>query len=100
MLREHEIQNGEKEYLNAQYVAKLLSNDWGFYYTVTTNLRKVKSYLDLFTVLSDEDRKDVGSKVDTLLKAIENEPKSMKWQMRAKVGTRKRWYTEVETFKH
>jgi len=100
MLREHEIQNGEKEYLNAQYVAKLLSNDWGFYYTVTTNLGKVKSYLDLFTVLSDEDRKDVGSKVDTLLKAIENESKSMKWQMRAKVGTRKRWYTEVETFKH
>ena len=100
MLREHEIQESEKESVNARYIAKLLSDDWGFYHTATTNLDKVKSHLDKFTSLSDEDRQDIRSKVDILLGAIEKEPKSMKWQMRAKIGTRKIWYTKVEAFKH
>ena len=28
--------------VNARYVAKLMSEDWGFYYTSTTNLQKIK----------------------------------------------------------
>jgi len=100
MLREHEIQDADKECVNPKYISKLLGDDWGFYHTVTTNLGKVIDLLDHFAVLGDEDKRDVGTKVDTLLRAIELEPKTMKWKMRAKVGTRKRWYTQVETFKH
>ncbi len=96
MLREHEISSHEKDALDEKYVAKLLSRDWGFYYTVTVNLQKVKDFLGEFAVLSEEDRKDVGSKVDRLIGAIEKEPKSMSWRARAKVGTRKKWYADVE----
>jgi len=96
MLREHDIGEGEKETVNSRYIAKLMSNDWGFCYTATTNLNKIKVFLNQFSVLTDEDRKDVASKIDKLLRAIENEPKSLKWKMRAKIGTSKKWYVDVE----
>lgn len=100
MLREHEIGEGDKECVNTRYIAKQMSEDWGFYYTVTTNLGKVKAFLDEFASLTDEDRQDVRSKIDALLATVEKEPKSMKWKMRARVGTRRIWYTKVEEFKH
>lgn len=96
LLREHDIGGGDKEMMNVEYIAKILSDDWGFYYTVTTNLNKVKHFLNHFTVLKEEDRKDVASKIDEILKMIEAKPKSLRWKMRAKIGTRKKWYEEVE----
>jgi len=99
MLREHQIQDGEKESVNADHISKLLASNWGFYYTVMTNLHNVKSFLDKYEALTPEDRRDVGSKIETLLKRIEDEPKSMKWRTRAKIGTRRKWYTEVEDFR-
>jgi uncharacterized protein YggL (DUF469 family) len=96
LLREHEIGEAEKETVNLRYISKLLSNDWGFWYTATTNLKKVKEFLNDYKVLTEEDRNDVGAKIDKLTSAINNEPKSFSWKMRAKIGTNKRWYTEVE----
>jgi len=96
LLREHEVADTEKETVNASYIAKLLSNNWGFYYTVTINLGKVQEFLGQYDALTEADRQDIKSKIDRLLAAIEDEPKSLKWKMRAKIGTGKRWYTEVE----
>jgi len=31
-----------------------------------------------------------------LLTYIEKEPKSFKWKMRARIGTKKKWYEDVE----
>jgi hypothetical protein len=45
--------------------------------------------------LSDEQRNSIGAKVDTLLKLLEEIPKSGKWKARAKTGTSKPWYKEV-----
>jgi len=96
MLREHEVGEIEKETVNAKYIAKRLSDDWGFYYTVTTNLKKVKEFLPEFKALAENDRSDVASKVDKLLTYIEKESKSFGWKMRARVGPSKKWYTDVE----
>lgn len=97
LLREHEISEAEKETVNIHYIAQLLSKDWGFWYTTTSNLKKVKGFLDDYAAaLTDEDRKDVAAKINRLVKALEDEPKSLQWKMRAKIGTSKRWYTEVE----
>jgi len=96
MLREHDISESDKETVNSRYIAELMSNDWGFYYTATTNLNKIKVFLNQFSALTDEDRKDVTSKIDKLLREIENEPKSLKWKMRAKIGTSRKWYADVE----
>lgn len=95
LLREHEVGDTEKETVNARYIANLLSRDWGFYYTVTTNLNRIKEHPRRYEVLTEEDHKGVANKIEEVLQAIEEEPKSLKWRMRAKIGTKKKWYTEV-----
>ena len=97
LLREHDMGHRDAETTNIEYAAKLLSKDWGFYYTVTTNLRKVRGLTQRYSVLSDEDRRDVTRKIDQILAAIEEAPKSVSWKMRAKLGSSKKWYREVDT---
>ena len=96
LLREHGVGESDDETVNSKYIAKLLSKDWGFYYTVTTNLKQIKEGLPTLKALNKEDISDVRTKIDELLEAIEREPKSMGWRMRAKIGTKKKWYEEVE----
>jgi len=96
LLREHDVGKAGPEIIDADYVAKLLSDDWGFYYTCTTNLKKVSDKLATYQELSQEDREDVRKKIEKLLKIIEAQPKSMRWRLRARVGPSKKWYREVE----
>jgi len=99
LLREHQIGQGDTETVNIAYIAKLLSNDWGFYYTVRTNLNKVRNLVQGFAELDEEDKRNVVRKIDQITTEIENEPKSFSWRMRAKVGPSKKWYREVDTLK-
>lgn len=96
LLREHDIGNGEKEIINVKYLASLCANDWGLWKTVTTNLDKTKNFALQIDILQGEDKTDITRKIDGILKAIEKEPKSALWRMRAKIGERKKWYREVE----
>jgi len=82
--------------INAKYIAKLLADDWGFWYTATTNLKKIKEDIKNYDQLSEEDKRTIISKVDLLLRYIEEEPKTEKWIKRSKKGTKKKWYREVE----
>ena len=88
---------GEKEEntINVKYVAKLFADDWGFYYTATNNLKKIKEASLGVKALNDEQRRTIGEKADVLLKYIEDAPKSGKWKGRAKTGTSRPWYQEV-----
>lgn len=95
LLREHEVGDGDKEILNIRYAANLLGQDWGLYYTVTENLKKVKYFLNTYPYLAEQGKADVTSKIEKILRAVEDEPKSLGWKMRAKVGAKKKWYTEV-----
>ncbi len=97
LLRAHNIGETEKETVNIEYVSNILSKDWGFYYTVTTNLKGIKKLLNKIEGLKEEDKQDLNNKLSQALKKIDEKPKTMKWKMRAKVGTRKRWYNPVET---
>ena len=96
LLREHEVGPSDEDTINADYIAKLFSGDWGFWRTATENLEKIKSFAHGYEKLTDEDKKDVEAKVEKLLDCIEKAPKSMKWKMRNKVGDKKQWYEEVE----
>jgi hypothetical protein len=96
LLLGHELSDKDGETINAKYVAKLLSDDWGFYYTVTNNLKTTRDYAERLTLLSPEAKTVVKGKVDALLDQIEKQGKSIKWRMRAKAGTRMPWYDETE----
>lgn len=92
---EHELGSEDREKIDASYVAKILANDWGFYYTAKENLRKVSRLLERPWGLSAEERSLVGTRVDALAARIEAEPKGMRWRARAKIGTRVKWYKDV-----
>lgn len=97
LLLSHEVGKTDGEVINSEYVAGLLSNDWGFYYTVTTNLVRVRDeFLPRMSAQLGEQIDGVRSRIDDVLSRIEQAPKSMRWKMRAKVGPRKIWYNEVE----
>jgi hypothetical protein len=87
----------EKNKINAKFISELLASDWGFWYTVTTNLNGLKQYILEAGNLSDDDRQDLSKKIDTLLEIIEKEPKSARWKVRSLVGNKRRWYKPVET---
>ena len=109
LLKAHEIgEKGEKETIDASYIAKLLAKDWGFWYTATTNLRKIRRFISELdklgaeaeidpSSLGEEDREKIAGKIGSLLERVDREPKSFGWKMRSKAGTKKRWYNPVET---
>jgi len=95
LLREHEVGNSDNETVNSGYISELLATDWGFYYTATTNLKKINEYLFNHRTMMEIDKKIVGANINQLYERIEEIPKSKKWRMRAKVGTKKKWYKDV-----
>ncbi len=48
-------------------------------------------------MLDEKDKDIVGNRIDDLLRILDNEPKSRSWKMRARVGTSKKWYKDVDT---
>jgi hypothetical protein len=95
LLAEHDVGKGDKGEINGDYVAKLLGNEWGFYYTVSQNLAKVNEFLDKYD-LSKQDKAAVADRTSKLQALVEKQPKTMQWKLRSKVGTTKRWYNTVE----
>jgi hypothetical protein len=108
LLKAHDVKDkSEKECINASYLAKLFAQDWGFWYTATTNLRRIAAFMSEIGKLGPEidikpeqieskDIEEITAKIEAILNRIDKEPKPFSWRMRAKVGTRKRWYNHVE----
>jgi hypothetical protein len=96
LLLEHPVGGIDAEVINADYIARMLGSDWGFYHTVTTNLKKVKDHLRDFDQVNAQGRMVVQSRVEELLKRFDAQPKSLGWKARARIGTRVRWYQQVE----
>lgn len=83
------------KFIDARYICDMMAHDWGFYHTFTTNLRRVVDYIPEFPAITGEEGEIIRGRIQELLGAIEAAPKSMKWKLRAKIGTRKIWYQEV-----
>ncbi len=98
LFRAHDVQEGiEENAINATYISELMAKDWGFYYSVTENLKGIKEFAPGIDALSESDITNISAKIDKLLEIIDAVPKGMRWKARAKVGTKKQWYRPVET---
>ena len=79
----------------SSYVAKLLAADWGFYYTVTRNLEKLRHHVADYGALDAAQWELVNVRITELEKLIEEKPKTRGWKLRARIGPRVKWYQEV-----
>ena len=97
LLLEHPLGDGASgnKHIDVDYIIGIMSADWGVHHTFTTNLRNVPNFIAEFPAIGSGDAEIIRSRIDDLLQAIEDAPKSMKWKMRARIGTRMKWYQEV-----
>jgi len=92
LLLDHEIGDSEKpETINGSYLAGLCANDWGIYKTFTINLGNILAALPKYG-LEPESMAIVQKRLEDLRNRIENEPKSVRWKIRARVGEKAQWY--------
>ena len=89
------VGDADNKVINAVYLAKIMSDDWGFYHTSVTNLGKIKQALQGVSVLSEQQRLTIQSRVDQLVQLLDNSPKTGNWKRRAKIGISKPWYNDV-----
>ena len=96
LLREHPVGSTDKETINAEVIASTLGSDWGYWRTVTGNLKLLNEVIDNYEGLSQDDRNIVRKRIQELETRIETEPKNLRWKARAKIGERVKWYKDVE----
>jgi hypothetical protein len=94
LLLEHELDSGRPDVVDAGYVAELLAADWGFYFTVTQNLDRLRRELPGAGISADQ-AQIVSERIDELTNLIEQTPKTRKWKLRARIGPRMKWYQDV-----
>jgi hypothetical protein len=96
LLREHQIGEIDLETINGKRIASILGNDWGFWRTVTGNLKVLNERLDTYENLSAQDRQVVRERIEQLQERVEAQPKTLRWKARAKIGEKLKWYKSVE----
>jgi hypothetical protein len=96
----HDIgETDSSENINVKRIAEVLADDWGFWYDADSNLKQAIATCD---TLSSNGKTPIAhydiikSRIEKLLAVINQTPKSGNWQKRAKIGTTKPWYREVE----
>jgi hypothetical protein len=91
MIVDHDVAEvDDRDTIDSRFIAKLCSDDWGWYKTLTMNIDKITDLAGDF--LEQKEKELVVERLARLRRAIEEVPKSMKWKMRARVGEKKRWY--------
>lgn len=89
----------EKEAIDAGYIARLLADDWGFWYESTQNLMKTRQLMGTFLAegrMTQAHVSRIEARLGSLEAALHAAPKGKHWEKRAKTGTAKPWFREVE----
>ena len=95
LTREHPMGDSDDETINVARIKTLCANDWGLWRTVTKNLNKVIEISKGYRWLGEGDQQVVVGRIQELLAHIDATPKSLKWNLRSKVGDKVKWYKEV-----
>jgi hypothetical protein len=75
--------------INRRRIVEVLSTGWGFYTTATENLERIPG---LVSEIDAELGRHVAAVAGELHEEVLQAPKSRAFNLRARVGRRKRWY--------
>ncbi len=96
MLADHEVGDEDGPALiNEVYIGELCGDDWGLFYDVAGSLARVDKHAAEYE-LDDAQLERVRRGVVRLIGAIDGAPKSLRWRLRARVGTRKAWHNQID----
>ncbi len=95
LLGEHRIGLQSAGQIDLNRIRDVLCDDWGFWYSADLNLAHLYESVQR-PGLDPELAARVRTQIETLRAHLAEAPKSRRWKLRAKVGTRKRWYQQVE----
>jgi hypothetical protein len=95
LLGEHRIGLQAAGKIDLDRIRDVLCDDWGFWYSADLNLAMLHEWMQR-PGMDQQLRARVCAQVNTLRAHLAEAPKSRRWRIRAKVGTRKRWYQQVE----
>jgi hypothetical protein len=95
LVLDHEVAEHDDDVINAAYIAKLCSDDWGLWRTCKQNVERFLADTDRFGI-GAERKSVVDERLQELWARIESEPKSRRWRLRDRVGDRVRWYETPE----
>lgn len=74
----------------------VLGADWGFWYGALQNLDMLDEALGRFEQLPRGVHETVATRTAALRTVISDAPKTTRWRLRARLGTRTPWYEDVE----
>lgn len=75
--------------IDPRRIQEVTCADWGWHQTVSQNLQRFSPANDL-----------AGERAGALLELMDSWPKSQRWNLRARIGTRKKWYRLPEEVAH
>ena len=90
ILDTHEVVPGsvKREEIDATHIARVLGGDWGFWRTATANLTATGS--------DEATSPRAAARIALLLESIEEQPKTLRWRVRARMGERVQWWQDVD----
>lgn len=97
LLLNNDLGDEQEGKIGLDRIAWLCAHSWGLHRTTSNNLKRVEDLLlseDLG--LTREERERVLGRIRKIMSVLESIPKSVAWKMRNILGTRVRWYAEVE----
>jgi hypothetical protein len=95
LLLEHEIGQDDRT-INMEYICHIMREDWGFFHTFSTNLAKLMDILTQYDSFDENEKTVMQQKIEAILAQINAADKSLRWKARAKIGTKIRWYRQVD----
>jgi hypothetical protein len=99
ILLEHDLGDDDRDRVNVAFLAKVLAGDWGLWRTACGSVETAHRVVGELG-LDAADVQLVRDRLDGLWGRVEQEPKSMRWRARARVGERTRWYQMPEEIAH
>lgn len=82
--------------IGLERIVTVCASDWGWWRTVTGNLRFLESVWATPGSKPGPDRTAAHERAAALRRALDEAPKSLRWKIRARVGERVTWHQEPE----
>ncbi|HUG30892.1 MAG TPA: hypothetical protein VMQ65_10320 [Candidatus Limnocylindria bacterium] len=96
LLLDHDLGAGDDNVIDEGRIARLCTDDWGLWRTITMNLEKVRALAEAYPQLDEGQRARVVGATASLKRTIDATPKPLAWRLRDRVGDRRQWWTDVD----